>query len=45
MERRSFEIGHYKKYISVVRDLARELGWLALEIDAAIWERDRQMHG
>jgi hypothetical protein len=44
-ERRSFDVGHYKKYAKVVRDLARDLGWAAQEVDAAIWERDRRIPG
>lgn len=44
-DRRSFDVGHYKKYLRFVRGLATELGWLVQEVDAAIWEHDRRANG
>ena len=40
-----FSIPKYKRYLREIRRLADELGWLAQEVDHAIWEHDRRNSG
>jgi hypothetical protein len=39
-DRRAFDVGHYKKYLDEVRELAAELSWTPQETDLAIWVYD-----
>jgi hypothetical protein len=43
-ERSAFDIPSYIRYLSEIRQLARELGWSVQETDLAVWEYDRR-HG
>ncbi len=44
-QRYSFSIAHYRKYMRVMRRLARQLNWPVQEVDHAIWEYDRRKCG
>lgn len=39
-----FSIGDYKRYMTEVRRLARELDWPVQEVDHAVWEYDRRLN-
>jgi len=41
-EASAFSVNDYKRYLNVIRPLARELGWTVQEVDLAIWEYDRR---
>lgn len=40
-KRKSFTVNQYLRYVQEVRECASKLGWTPLEVDIALWNKDR----